>query len=440
MSRLLTWLGLLVGAGLLFPVPLVLANDAAAIPQALHDYVKRPDAEFAWKVKGQREAGGFRIDDLEVTSQRWQDIVWKHHVLIFHPTKNQHPNHLLLFVTGGRTGREPGAGELLLGTSLAERTQSRVAMLFQVPNQPLMGDRVEDDLITETWLRYLQTGDPTWPLLFPMVKSAVRTMDALEQLAAQQWNTQLDGFVIAGASKRGWTSWLTPVADRRVLGTVPMVIDTLNFPAQMRHQLATWGEYSEQIFDYSSKGLIKLENESPREKSLWAMMDPYTYRRELSLPKLLVHGTNDRYWVVDATRFYWHDLVGPKYILQVPNAGHGLEGGRDKALSTVAAFYRQTVLGQPLPVLQWEHQDQNEDWVLKVNADQQPTAARFWIARSETRDFREARWNSQPMAQEQRAYQGRINKAAGSHLARFAELEFEFDGLPYSLCTLIQAD
>ena len=101
-------------------------------------------------------------------------------------------------------------------------------------------------------------------------------MDAIEALAKSEWDGSVSGFVITGASKRGWTSWLTPVVDRRVIATEPMVIDVLNFQPQMRHQLDTWGRYSEQIVDYTSKGLINPENETPREVQLRRMMDPFS--------------------------------------------------------------------------------------------------------------------------------------------------------------------
>jgi len=312
-------------------------------------------------------------------------------------------------------------------------------MLHQVPNQPLFGGRKEDDLITDTWLKYLDTGDDTWPLLFPMVKSAVKTMDAVQELAKAEWAEPVEHFVITGGSKRGWTSWLTPVVDKRVVATAPIVIDVLNFRAQMKHQLDTWGEFSEQIIDYTSKGLVKGpdEKETPREVNLRRMMDPYTYRKQLSLPKLLIVGTNDPYWVVDSMNLYWNDLVGDKYIRQVPNGGHGLEGGRDAALTTLAVFFRHTATGTDLPRISWDYSNGRQQLKLAMKSDSAPAKIRLWTARSKDLDFRDDRWESTDVDARGRTSVGSVEIPKSGHIALFGEIEFDFQGLPWSLSTLV---
>jgi PhoPQ-activated pathogenicity-related protein len=102
------------------------------------------------------------------------------------------------------------------------------AVVRQVPFQPMFGDLHEDGLIAHTFVEYTKTGDPTWPLLLPMVKSAVEAMNAATAQAQEHWGVEIDEFVVTGASKRGWTTWLSAAVDERVKGIVPMVIDMLS--------------------------------------------------------------------------------------------------------------------------------------------------------------------------------------------------------------------
>ena len=412
---------------------------ADPIPSALTDYVKRDDGEFKWKIARHSETENGRILELKVTSQRWHGIIWEHAVEVYEPKNVTFPRHAILFVTGGnQPPRAPDDRSKNTGLSLAKLSGMRVVLLHQVPNQPLFDNRREDDLITETWLKYLRNGDETWPLLFPMVKSAVRTMDAVQALAKRAFDQPIDSFIMTGASKRGWTSWLTPAADSRVIATAPLVIDVLNFRAQMKHQLATWGEYSEQIIDYSSKGLIVEGDETPRERQLRLMMDPYTYRKRLTLPKLLVNGANDPYWVCDAMKLYWFDLEGPRYALNIPNAGHGLRGGRELVFSTVGAFARHIARDKELPKLKWSVEEDDGRFGVSVSSSGEAATGHVWIADSDDLDFRDEKWISRPLkSSDHRSFTGRIPKPTEGHVAFFADLRFEIDGVPFSLCSLI---
>src|SRR5690606_23833858 len=154
-----------------------------------------------------------------------------------------------------------------------------------------------------------EDGDYTWPLLFPMVKSAVRAMDAVQEFAKAKRKTAVNRFVVTGLSKRGWTTWLTSSQDARVEAFAPMVIDILNMPVNLVYQIETWKDYSPQIQDYVALGLVQ-DLESDRGKNLATMIDPYSYRQLLNKPKMLFMGTNDPYWVIDAVRHYIDDIPG----------------------------------------------------------------------------------------------------------------------------------
>jgi PhoPQ-activated pathogenicity-related protein len=409
---------------------------ADGVPTALQDYVAAKDDSFAWKILKNDSADDFLTYDIDLTSQVWQGITWKHALTVIVPVNNiRHRDTVLLFITGGSIGGKLGDDDRAMGRKIATAAQMPVAFLSQVPNQPLMGDRKEDDLISETFLKYLETKDPTWPLLFPMVKSAVRAMDAIQEIAIQKHNQKVERFVVTGGSKRGWTTWLSAVADERVAGIAPIVIDTLNFQPQMKHQKETWGRYSEQIADYTLKGLVDVMQNQP-EIPLWRWVDPYTYRSQLTLPKLIVNGTNDRYWVIDALNLYWDGLSGDKHVLYVPNAGHGLDGGKEQALTTIAVFAQHIAMDETLPNVTWKHDDDGDQMRLTVRSKPAPKTVQLWTAHSEDKDFRPAKWESTPLtADSDGAYVARVPKPSSGHVAFFAEATHEFGPLEYGLST-----
>ena len=362
---------------------------------ALRRYVDRTEAAYGWTLNETASIGEGKVYRLQLTSQTWQGADWKHLLYVYEPAVVLFPEQAVLFVAGGSNLDPPNFEEQLLALGLANLCGGRVALLKHVPNQPLLGNRKEDDLISETWLRYLNSGDETWPLLFPMVKSAVKAIDAVQELGEQQaWEKPVKRFVITGASKRGWTSWLTPTVEPRIAATAPLVIDMLNFRTQMRYQIETWGKPSEQIADYTRKGLVRVDGpESMREEALRTMMDPFTYRASLTLPKLAINATNDPYWAVDAAQHYWPELPGPRAVLEIPNVGHSLGSGLPTAVNGVAALFRATARGETLPQLNWSFEEHNGVRRIHVSSDQPALSARLWTATSPTADFRKSVWN-----------------------------------------------
>jgi PhoPQ-activated pathogenicity-related protein len=293
-------------------------------------------------------------------------------------------------------------------------------------------------------VRYLKTKDEDWPLLFPMVKSLVKAMDALEAFTKKEWNKPVKEFVISGASKRGWTTWLTGAVDKRVKAIAPLVIDTLNMQRQMPHQLEALGAYSEMIEDYTNRGLVPMPN-TPEARKLWTMVDPYLYRGKLTMPKFIINGNNDPYWAVDALNLYWDGLPGDKWVLYVPNAGHNLQQKGEnglpdlsRALDGLAAFVHSQVTGQPMPRLTWKHDEQNGKLRLTVEGTPSPQAARLWVAHAATQDFRKAKWVEQAVSVKQGKASEEVARPSEGYVAFYAELDYVIDKLPYHLSTQIR--
>jgi PhoPQ-activated pathogenicity-related protein len=425
------------------------AREAATekIPTALSDYVTAPDDSYGYENQGSEVVDGCTVHKLLLTSQTWQGIPWRHALYAYVPQDVRHKDTVLLFITGGKIGGQPNDEEKSMAAGLARLAGVPVAFLHQVPNQPLLDGRVEDDLISETFLRYLETKDTTWPLLFPMVKSAVSAMTAIQDFGQKQYDVSVKQFVVSGGSKRGWTTWLTAAVDDRVAGIAPLVIDTLNLRPQMEHQLEVWGEYSEQIADYTTKGLVDVMLKQP-DIQLWQWVDPYTYRSKLSLPKLIVNGANDRYWTADALNLYWDGLIGQKHVRYVPNAGHNLGDGKQGALTTLAAFTQHVAEGKPLPDLKWKYDSDDKQLRLTISADPAPKSVRLWLAQSGTRDFRDAQWKATELSAADNArgdgdrkdYLGVVPKPEHGYVAVFGEATFDDGPFEYNLSTVLRQE
>ena len=268
-----------------------------------------------------------------------------------------------------------------------------------------------------------------------MTKTAVRAMDAVQDFLKRESGTQVSGSVVAGASKRGWTTWLTAAVDKRVKGIIPIVYDNLDLARQMEYQVEAWGDYSEQIKPYTRRDIPQRLTEGSTQ-SLSALVDPYTYRKLITVPKLIVIGTNDRYWPLDALNLYYGDLVGEKYILYVPNKGHDVSDVR-RVIGGAVAFFLKVEGKLKFPQLLWNYEEKEEGAELSVGSDMKPTSVSAWTATSPLRDFRDAVWQKSKMALQGSTYRYVLNSPEQGYAAMFAEVVYESDAREFFLSTSI---
>ena len=363
----------------------------------LDRYVAAPDPHFTWTVRATSKVRGLTVTQLKFTSQQWlteREVVkpiWTHDLNILRPARVV-SDIALLFVTGGEIDEptpEPPPAWLL---DIARDTGTVVAELRTVPNQPVVFQddpkhelRSEDDFIAYTWNHFLRTGDDRWPARLPMTKSAVRAMDAVTAFSAttEGGHVRIARFVVAGASKRGWTTWTTAAVDARVVAIVPVVIDVLNLEASFAHHWQAYGAWAPAVKDYVDQDIMNWLG-TPAFRALMRIEEPFEYRARLTMPKLILNASGDEFFLPDSSQFYIDQLQGETNLRYVPNAGHGLE--HTDAAQTLEAFYAAVVSGRPRPTFT---SSVDADGSLRVVARDRPSAVRLWQATNpKARDFR----------------------------------------------------
>ena len=430
---------------LVLPVRADSPSSQAPPEKALAEYVARPDDTFKWIKRSEGTIVTCDYQELILTSQTWKDIVWKHQLFLLKPAScKDDTKNAILFIAGSSWKDEyelpPAAdrklpGEAQIFALQAEKLGTPVAILLHCPFQPMFDGKKEDQIIAMTFKNYLETGDTTWPLLLPMVKTAVRAMDATQQASEKQWGLGIESFTVTGGSKRGWTTWLTGAIDKRATALAPMVIDTLQMEKQMDLQrLSFGGKPSEQIDDYTTLSLDK-QFDTPRGKSLLSIVDPYRYRDRYQQPKLIILGTNDRYWPVDALNLYWDDLPGEKHILYCPNQGHGIKD-YGRVFGSLNALHQKMIHGKQLPKMEWSFENGDGKLTLKVASNIVPSKVVMWSATAKSRDFRESEWRSSPADASGDKFVCNLPVPAEGYAAMFAEAVFEEESeTPYYFST-----
>ena len=420
-----------------------LAFSNSVMGTSLDDYVAARDPAYAYTLVQTVTHADYSCYSIKMTSLRWRSpaevnhTVWEHWLTIIKP-QTLSSDKALLWINGGSNANDmPKPNEMLV--QIARATNTVCADLAMVPNQPLVfaddgSKRSEDAIIAYSFDKYMSTGDPSWPVLLPMVKSAVRAMDTVQ--AHMQDKGPINAFVVSGGSKRGWTTWLSAAVDTRVSAIVPCVIDGLNISPQMKHHHRAYGQYSRAIEDYVHKKIFD-RFETPEGQKLLEIVDPYAYRERYTLPKFMINSTGDQFFLPDSSQFYFSNLPGDRYLRYCPNTDHGLDdSGAEQSL---LAFYRSILEDKARPRFTWTVSDKG---TIHVTTTTKPQRVRLWQATNpEARDFRlwtiDKAWTSSDLpAQAPNSYVAQVAAPPAGWTAFMVELSFDSGAdVPYIFTT-----
>lgn len=428
---------------LLCLLPAFARAQGAGQQTALDRYVHAPDPAYRFELKDTVPGKGHTTYFIEMTSQSWRAAeevdrpLWKHWLVIVRPDKVSHATGFLSIKGGSNDGKVPRVDPLLL--ELATATETVAAELRMVPNQPLTfadGPKPlsEDALIAYTWDKFFRTGDEGWPARLPMTKSAVRAMDTVTAFCASAAGGEIkvNRFVVAGGSKRGWTAWTTAAVDRRVVGLIPMVIDLLNLEKSFEHHYRAYGFWAPAVKDYEDYKIMGWMG-TPQFRALMRLVEPYSYRERLTMPKLMINAAGDQFFLPDSSQFYFDDLKGEKHLRYVPNADHSLRNS--DVPQSLIAFYDAVLRDKPRPRFSWKF---GKDGTIRVETKDRPAEVKLWQATNpETRDFRlekiGAAYRSSPLTdQGGGVYEAKVAKPPTGWTAFFVELTYT-DGGKYPL-------
>ena len=338
----------------------VLAASAASSPRydyldgcagydCLDKYVNHPDPAYKWEDTGRRIVGkkGLLAKTnwtgyvLNFTSQTWltpadsDRYVWQHIMVVivpdnFDPTNNTTNTFGSMYMTGNcktAPANLPGANDedLLVAAYLATHTGSIASTLFQIPacpitfaTDPIKKARTEDAIIAFTWQHFVNNPThPEWLLRMPMTKAGVRGMDTLAAFTKTLFPTvHMDSFAVAGASKRGWTTWTVSAVDRRVVAAVPIVMDIWNMVPNLHHQFKAYGGWTFAFKDYWALDFTK-KLDDPNTQLMANIIDPTNYPKTrsdgspiLQMPKLVINSCMDEFLMPDDTTFWWNEMQG----------------------------------------------------------------------------------------------------------------------------------
>jgi len=224
--------------------------------------------------------------------------------------------------------------QILVVSEVGWTTGTIGIVVYQLPNCPIVypsdpsqKKRTEDAVIAWGWKQYLDStlgqANPEWLARLPMTKAAMSCMRAAQEYLEKQSIAEISkgGWFVAGASKRGWTTWMVgsvtcgPPECPTIVGIAPLVPIVPNLVKEIHRQWMAYGGWTFAFADYLEVNLT-VHVDTPAFADAMAIVDPAHYYKRLSrLPKQAVLSSDDEFMMMDWSNIWYDEMPGENHLL-----------------------------------------------------------------------------------------------------------------------------
>lgn len=381
----------------------------------LYEYVHRDDGCYKYEILSEIPGDGYTTYIVNTTSQCWFDeswcsqSVWWHYQFIVVPDEMEITDKAFMFIGLGGNNQDPNdpgiETELILGfiQEYAVRTGSVSVLMNQIPNQPIRfpGDprdknRSEDSLIAYTWINWIRTPaeerNPETMVLWAMAKGASKGLTTITNVVKEKHGYDIEKFVVAGPSKRGWTTYLVGACDPRVIGIAPQVISMYGFVENMHHHQRSLGGWSFAFEPYWEEDLTTYLDD-PVVDTLYPLFDLKEMAANLTMPKLMVKASLDEFFALDDFQFFADDFgPGVQYPWIIENTNHPMLLAWDRLANNLEAFYLTIHRELDWPEFSYNMEYGNDTASVTVKCGERPLSVKAWYSQTPTTDRRDWRF------------------------------------------------
>jgi len=419
------------------------------MPEILEGASLGIDIQFDGVINNRARTGKrVRVIRLSFISQVWHGFTWKHHARIYLPDDNMMHEQVGIIGTH-RSFTQPGnKREFIPGTGL--RSEDEFAegtaldlnipiMIFSTPDEGL-DDMDESDLMGFGMQKMMATGDLTWSGYYAIAKSYLRAITLMQNHP----DIRAKKAVLLGCSKRGLAVSICAGADfSRVAGVMITCFPGGNLLGMAANKYKAFGpEVAGPSESKTGPGfqppkvqLRALNN--PIGFGYLMAFDPYLWRDQIQAAYLVAIGTNDEFYGLEAPNEMLEQFSGDKAFLAVDNLPHTWISR--KHLAAWRMWLRYTFQGAKVPQVttKLEKAGAFVNVTADVIFDAAPSHVRLYYVHNHSHDWRSSKWDHKEMELVSNQYQSQLEVLPDSHLALYAEVEFEDMGEPAFVSSLV---